>query len=137
MSKDNIPTDIATDEMEVLGWKLKVHVLDDGRRVVDAADMQKLLAAFSSNEEEDDCKICEGCDKRLHDGDLVHRCVDGPVFCETCAPSWSNLLEQYTGNLDDLAGFVDRTPEELEEDRAAIQARVDAGDGDKKHVWPL
>ena len=83
----------------------------------------------------DDIKICESCEKSLAEGDLGHRCADGPVLCEECSPTWSDVLQQYV----DAAGepTSDRTPEELAEDQAAAQAQVDAGNGDKKHVWLL
>ncbi len=92
--------------------------------------------AVSAGEDDD---ICEGCDKVLSEGTLGHRCADGPVLCEACSPTWADVLEQYktTDPDGDFGSFVDRTPEEFAEDLAAAQARVDAGDGDKKHVWPL
>jgi hypothetical protein len=82
-------------------------------------------------------ETCEACDKKLKEGDLGHRCADGPVLCEECSPTWADVLTQYNESDGDFGSFVDKTPEEMAEDRAAAQARVDAGDGDKKHVWPL
>lgn len=136
---DDTPQAIAESEMIVLGHKIRVHVLSDGKRVIEAGDMERLLQALTApTGEDDDAEICETCDRKLKEGDLIHRCADGPILCEECAPTWADILTQYKDETDgDFGAFVDRTPEEMAEDRAAAQARVDAGDGDKKHVWRL
>lgn len=77
-------------------------------------------------------ETCEGCERHFFVGDLGHRCADGPVLCEACAPTWKDLK----GQIEE--GYVD--PDELCHgalDRETIEARIAAGDGDKKHVYPL
>lgn len=49
MDDDKIPQAIATREIEVLGHKITVHVLDDGRRVIDARDMEKFVDILSAS----------------------------------------------------------------------------------------
>lgn len=133
MSADTIPTSVREEDISILGTTLKVHVLDDGRRVIAQDDMMALLAQMAADHT--DLDVCEGCSKPLAPGDLGHRCSDGPVLCEDCAPTWGEVLHQYVEAAGETTG--DRTPEELAEDQEAARARVDAGDGDKKHVWPL
>jgi hypothetical protein len=78
-------------------------------------------------------EICETCERILFVGELGHRCADGPVLCEACAPTWNDMKQQCTeeGTESDLEEMLN--PVDLE----AIEARIAAGDGDKKHVWPL
>lgn len=49
MSEQTIPESIAESELDFLGLKVKVHVLNDGRRVIEKADMERILAI-----------VCEG-----------------------------------------------------------------------------
>jgi hypothetical protein len=84
---------------------------------------------------EDEPDYCEGCSAILITGDLVHRCADGPILCETCAPTVADCHAQL---LDRLAEETD--DEEANDLREAIDscaARMNAGDGDKKSVDPL
>ncbi|WP_338473416.1 hypothetical protein [Serratia marcescens] len=37
------PPSIAEETMEIAGMRVKVHVLDNGQRVIDAADVEKLF----------------------------------------------------------------------------------------------
>ena len=39
----DLPTSIAEETMEIAGMRVKVHVLDNGQRVIDAADAEKLF----------------------------------------------------------------------------------------------
>lgn len=43
MTTPDLPTSIAEETMEVAGMRVKVHVLDNGQRVIDAADAEKLF----------------------------------------------------------------------------------------------
>lgn len=43
---ENIPTAIRTGKLELSGVTLRVHVLDDGRRVINADDMNALFLAW-------------------------------------------------------------------------------------------
>lgn len=51
----------------IAGVSLRVHVLDDARRVIDAADLENLLAALAEGnrvtdeEVEDACKAMQAC----------------------------------------------------------------------------
>lgn len=78
-------------------------------------------------------EICEGCECLLIAGDLGHRCDDGPVTCEACSPTWNDVAQQYreAGHEQSSDG------EEIGLTLADIEARIAAGDGGKKHVWPL
>lgn len=46
MSSDNddLPTAVRSGTMDIAGMKVRVHVLDNGQRIIDAADAAKLLA---------------------------------------------------------------------------------------------
>lgn len=39
----DLPVSVAEETMEVAGMQVKVHVLDNGQRVIDAADAEKLF----------------------------------------------------------------------------------------------
>lgn len=103
--------------------------LDDALRALDELHDAAVEEAGVELIEE----ACEGCDILLVVGDLGHRCADGPVLCEAHAPTWRDLLNQYQQK--DAA--KDWDDPEVADGLAAAQAHVDAGDGDKKHVWPL
>lgn len=83
-------------------------------------------------------EICEGCDKVLRPGDLVHVCDDGPVLCEACAPTFNDIRHQYdeakaAGHFETMFTW----PEDAPDHDAGLDAQIAAGNGDKKHVWPL
>jgi len=40
---DRIPEQVAEGEMDFCGLKIKVVVLDDGRRVIEAPDMERIM----------------------------------------------------------------------------------------------
>lgn len=42
----DLPKATHTAEMSVMGIRLRVHVLDDGRRVIDAEDAHRFFAAM-------------------------------------------------------------------------------------------
>jgi hypothetical protein len=44
---EGIPVAIHESEMEIMGVKVRVHVLDDGRRVINAEDFAAVIAAMS------------------------------------------------------------------------------------------
>ncbi|MGQ6007314.1 hypothetical protein ACUNHP_22200 [Serratia sp. IR-2025] len=43
MTTPDLPTSIAEEAMEVAGMQVKVHVLDNGQRVIAAEDAEKLF----------------------------------------------------------------------------------------------
>lgn len=43
MSAEKIPQSISESEIEVCGLKIKVHVLDDGRRIIESQDMEGIM----------------------------------------------------------------------------------------------
>ena len=43
---DNLPQSINTGTLTVFGVELRVHTLDDGRRIIEADGMHRLLAAM-------------------------------------------------------------------------------------------
>ncbi|HGE8502864.1 hypothetical protein ACYZFV_11410 [Serratia ureilytica] len=43
MTMPDLPSSIAEETMEIAGMRVKVHVLDNGQRVIDAADAEKLF----------------------------------------------------------------------------------------------
>lgn len=42
--REDVPVSVAEGEMAFGDIKVKVHTLSDGRRVIEAADMERLLA---------------------------------------------------------------------------------------------
>lgn len=46
---EDIPFATHESEMELLGVKVRVYHLDDGRRVIDADDFHKLMEAMGMN----------------------------------------------------------------------------------------
>jgi hypothetical protein len=72
----------------------------------------------------------EGCDRLLFIGEQGHRCVDGPILCVACAPTWSDLKAQYADKRAKGEPVADA-------DDVAIDGRIAAGDGDKPYVWEL
>ncbi len=46
---DDIPESIAEAEMDIGGIKVKVHVLSDGRRIVAAEDMERVMMLLFGN----------------------------------------------------------------------------------------
>lgn len=49
---DQIPKTISETTMEILGVELRVYVLDDGRRIINADDIHKLFAKLFANDDE-------------------------------------------------------------------------------------
>lgn len=43
MTEDELPVSIAEAELDFCGLKVKVHVLSDGRRVIAAEDMERVM----------------------------------------------------------------------------------------------
>ena len=82
------------------------------------------------------CCNCARCERLLLPGDLGHSDASGDyTWCETCAPTWADVLAQY----QECVGMepVDQDPEDFALGLQTAQARVHAGDADKKHVWVL
>jgi hypothetical protein len=100
-----------------------------------------ILRSFGITESYDDIETCESCQAFVLEGDLAHRCLDGPTLCVECAPTWSDMEKQVLEQIED--GKAD--PSSLDEDDggiealevslASVRAHIAAGDGDKKHVW--
>lgn len=44
---NEMPASMADAELDFLGVKVRVHVLDDGRRVIEQADFERVLAILS------------------------------------------------------------------------------------------
>lgn len=80
---------------------------------------------------------CE-CGRLLFEGELGHRCDDGPILCEDCAPTWDDMRRQYH-EAKARGDFVDSFEGEQEARDAdlAVDSHIAAGDGDKRLVWPL
>lgn len=136
MTDEKISEAIAEAEMDILGMKLKVYVLDNGQRVIEQSDMMRFLTMMTSAYT--DLEICETCSKPLGSGDLVHRCDDGPVLCEECAPTYNDIRREYDaakaeGRFETMFQF----PEDAAENDRDLDAVIAAGDGDKKNVAPL
>lgn len=132
-------TDFTDDQREAL--KERLASLDKARRPLLKArePLDEAIHAIDemADEAEADAGVeivgnCEGCQRMLIVGDLAHQCADGPLFCETCAPTWNDLAAQYTDSdhliVDDSEGKTVVTH---------VSERIAAGEGDKKHVWPL
>lgn len=88
--------------------------------------------------DDDDFEVCEVCEKKLHPGDMGHRCSDGPVLCEEHAPTFNDIRRQYdeakaAGDFERMFPF----PEDAPDHDKSLDACIAAGEGDKKHVWPL
>lgn len=49
MMADDLPKSIARDTLNVMGVTLVVHVLDDGRRIIEGDGLQNLFAAMSNS----------------------------------------------------------------------------------------
>lgn len=47
---EDLPLSTHESEMELMGVKLRLYVLDDGRRVVNAEDFAKLMNVMTGNE---------------------------------------------------------------------------------------
>jgi hypothetical protein len=80
---------------------------------------------------------CE-CGRLLLVGELGHSCEDGPLLCETCAPTWNDMRRQYDDakRRGDLIDRFDSVADMQQADEA-VDERIAGGDGDKKWVWPL
>lgn len=134
-------TEISDDKRSEL--QRRIQALDESIEEIEKlrAPYDKAIQALATIREEiidadagkEIADTCEGCSKLLFVGELGHRCEDGPTLCEACAPTWSDMKQQYT---DDALKPEDRH-ETYDEDLAAIDAHIAAGDGDKKHAWPL
>jgi hypothetical protein len=81
----------------------------------------------------EDPETCEGCERLLIPGDLVHTTSDGPVFCERCAPTYGDILREYQQAEEaDLQLWLDD-----DRTKAEIIASVAAQDPNQKAVHPL
>lgn len=81
---------------------------------------------------------CEHCMRLMFEGELGFRYEDGPIMCEACAPTWSDLkVEQdeliVSGNFED--SYEDA--EAAKDARESVLGHIEAGDGDKRYVWAL
>lgn len=118
------------------------------RRAVDEAFADDLVFALGTlGVTSDTAKVlleseiidrCEGCSKALYEGDLAHTYDDGPSLCEPCAPTFASLKVQYdkdaaSGALPEICGSSEAASAAL----ALVTAKVDAGEGHLKHVWPI
>lgn len=80
---------------------------------------------------------CEGCNRKIYEGDMFHYTADGCWLCEDHSPMLSDVLRQYLekqeeGNLLGFEGYYE-SMDELGEAIAAIQAEI-ASNGDRKAV---
>lgn len=100
------------------------------RRASDGIEAARILLLDSHGVEIAD--TCEGCSKILFVGEMGHVCGDGPTLCEACSPTWADCLTQLSEPSDDSEDEAER-----QESIKAVQAQIDAGNGDKKHVWEL
>lgn len=89
-------------------------------------------------------ETCEGCGCVLFTGDLVHRCADGPILCQACAPTFRDVLHQWQQKLaeddaqTDPAFKLDADDRREAEDIVTrMMAVLAIGEGDKKAVQPL
>jgi len=48
---EDVPVSVAEAEMDFCGLKVKVHVLSDGRRVIEAADMERIMRVMLEGDE--------------------------------------------------------------------------------------
>lgn len=101
---------------------------DDALRAIDA--LHDAAVEEAGVELLDD--ICEGCECILVVGDLGHRCGDGPVLCEACAPTWNDMAAQCRE-----PDYMADDPEGRADALAAVEAHIAAGLGDEKNVLPL
>lgn len=81
---------------------------------------------------------CEGCRTELRAGDKAHSYDDGPRLCEPCAPTFASLMVEYEadaapGDLNEIFGSSEAAAKAL----ALVKAKVAAGEGHLKHVWPI
>ncbi len=82
---------------------------------------------------------CESCETLLVPGDLGCNCVDGPVLCADCAPTWGDLKKQLENpivtidlDVEDEKGVPPR------EHMATIAAHIAGGGSlDDKIIHPL
>lgn len=136
---------LTDDQRDALDTKLKrldaaIAGIEKARRPFDDA-----IAAL---QEQRDCTLedygvdgdpignCAHCGILLLPGDLGHCDSEASlVWCEACAPTWNDVLANYKEceNLE----RVDVEPEDFALGLETAQARVDDGDGDRKHVWEL
>lgn len=81
---------------------------------------------------------CEFCSKDLFQGDLVHAYADGVDLCESCAPTWLDLKDEYD-RMKAEGTFVGafEEPGDSDDAYACVLAQIEAGNGAKKHVWKL
>jgi hypothetical protein len=78
---------------------------------------------------------CDHCKRLLLHGDKGHSVADDPgiMWCESCAPTWADMWQQY----EDLTPEAFEDPDDYQIAVNTIRSHLDAGDGDKKHVWAL
>ena len=81
---------------------------------------------------------CEHCEKQLYEGDKGFWYDDGPMFCETCSPTWNELkAEQDEGiRAGDFKDWFEE-PEDADVARESVLAHIAAGDGDKRVLSSL
>jgi hypothetical protein len=108
--------------------------LDEALRALDA--LHDAAVEEAGVELLDEC--CETCSRLLVIGDRGHRCGDGPVLCESCAPTWNDIRRQYDSDKQ-LGGFVEsyETPKEAEEADRLVDQMIADGKGDEKWLLPL
>jgi hypothetical protein len=81
----------------------------------------------------DEASNCEGCERLLIPGDLVHTFSDGPIFCEACAPTYGDIVKEYEATSEqNLQSWLDDDRSKTE-----IVAAVAAHDPNQKAVHPL
>ncbi len=51
MTETEIPEAISEGEMDFCGLKVKVHVLSDGRRVIEQSDMERIMRVMLAGDD--------------------------------------------------------------------------------------
>ena len=124
---------IALIEKQIAPLKEAISVIEERRDAI--------LEKFGIDVPYDELEQCEGCSAMILPTDKVHRCSDGPVLCEDCAPTWNDMKGQLEERISDLRANPDAADEDGDSEESlaiAMQscvAHIEAGDGDKKHVW--
>lgn len=114
--------------------------IDKARAPFDAAmnAVQGVREVLLEEHEAEIAGTCDVCGTPLFVGELGHRREDGPDLCLEHAPTWNDMRRQY--DEAKAGGFFEKrsdSPEAARQADEAVDARIAAGDGDKKHVWPL
>lgn len=81
---------------------------------------------------------CESCSAPLHVGDLHFAYRDGPVFCEACAPTWSDMRDMHDEMRAD--GIFEQSFEDPYDAGTAemeVKLALLAGGGERKNVWRI